>query len=337
MKVDSFDIGKEVLVIAEIGNNHEGSFTLAEEMIGLAADAGVGAVKFQTIVPTKLVSVSETERIKQLSRFQFTYEQFEKLAQTAQKAGLMFLSTPFDIESAAILDRFVPAFKISSGDNNFYPLLEVIAGTGKPVIMSTGLTDMTGVAYSKAFIENIWREQNIVQDIAILHCVSSYPVGPEQVNLQAINTLKQLGCTVGYSDHTLGIDASLFAVALGARIIEKHFTKDKNYSSFRDHQLSADPQEMTELVKRIKELAVLLGSEAKELQTCEEAALLSMRRSIVADRDISKGSFLTINDITWVRPGSGLSPGQECRILGRQLNRSVKRGEQLLFEDFEDL
>lgn len=336
MIIDDFDTDNEILIIAEIGNNHEGSYSLAEEMIGLAAEAGAGAVKFQTIVPDRLVSANETERIKQLSRFQFTYEQFENLAQTARQNGLLFLSTPFDLESAKVLDRIVPAFKVSSGDNNFYPLLEVLAKTGKPIIISSGLADLAGIAYSKAFIESVWHENNIVQEMAILHCISSYPVNPDDVNLNAINTLKGLGCTVGYSDHTLGIDASLYAVALGARIIEKHFTIDKNYSSFRDHQLSADPQEMSELVRRIKEAAVLLGSPNKQVQAGEETALISMRRSIVAIRDLPKGKVLTMEDITWVRPGLGLPPGQETRILGKQLIRSVKCGEQMLIEDFRE-
>jgi N,N'-diacetyllegionaminate synthase len=328
MKIGKFDSGKDVLIIAEIGNNHEGSYTLAEEMIGLAAEAGAGAVKFQTFQTEHYVSRKEESRFSRLKSFELTHEELEKLSSIANEAGLLFLSKPFDLESAKFLNSVVPAFKIASGDNNFYPLIETVAHFGKPIIMSSGLSNLGQLIYSKALIERVWDNSGIKQDMAVLHCVSSYPVPPTEANIAAISSLeRELQCTVGYSDHTIGTDAAVLSVALGARIIEKHFTIDKNYSDFRDHQISADPEEMAQLVQRIKEAIVLLGSGKKELQASEHSSVGLVRRSIVASRDLPKGAIITWDDITWVRPEGGLSPGQENLVLGRQLSQPVPQGE----------
>nr|MBC8484924.1 N-acetylneuraminate synthase family protein [Bacteroidota bacterium] len=192
MKIDEFDLDKDILIIAEIGNNHEGSYTLAQELIGLAAEAGVDVVKFQTIIPERLVSVQQTDRIKQLKRFQLSFDEFSKLSEVAKKEGVIFLSTPFDINSALFLNDIVPAFKIASGDNDFYPLIEVISKTGKPIIMSTGLMNLDEINKSVLFINNIWKENQIKQELALLHCVSSYPTLPEQANLLSIRELKKV-------------------------------------------------------------------------------------------------------------------------------------------------
>lgn len=333
MKIADFDLDQEVLVVAEIGNNHEGSYTLAEEMIGLAAQAGVGAVKFQTIVPDKLVSSTQTARIQQLQKFQLSYPQFEKLSQVARQEGLLFLSTPFDIESARFLESLVPAYKIASGDNNFFPLIEVIARTGKPIILSAGLTDLAQITQTRDFITRIWREMKIEPALALLHCVVSYPTPAAEANLLAIRELQKLGVTVGYSDHTLGVEAAVLSVALGARIIEKHFTIDKNYSDFRDHQLAADPSEMAQLVQRVKETLTLLGDGHKQIQSCEQVIGDKARRSIVASRDLAQGTVLTLADLTWVRPGEGLAPGREGELVGQTLKRSLQRGEMILLDD----
>lgn len=332
MKIANVDLDQEVLVVAEIGNNHEGSYTQAEEMIGLAARAGVGAVKFQTIVPDKLVSPTQTARVQQLQKFQLSYAQFEKLSQVARQEGVLFLSTPFDLESARFLEPLVPAYKIASGDNNFFPLIEVVARTGKPIILSAGLTDLTQITQTKDFITSIWQEMGAEQQLALLHCVVSYPTPAAEANLLAIRELQKLGVTVGYSDHTLGIEAAVLSVALGARIIEKHFTIDKNHSDFRDHQLSADPQEMAQLVQRVRETLTLLGDGQKQIQPCEQAIGDKARRSIVASRDLAQGDILTSADLTWVRPGEGLSPGREGELVGRWLNRPVQRGEMILLD-----
>ncbi|HUU27584.1 MAG TPA: N-acetylneuraminate synthase family protein, partial [archaeon] len=328
--IDKFNTQKEVLVVAEIGNNHEGSYTLAEELIGLAAETGARAVKFQVIRAEYLISPKLEKRFAQLKSFELTYSQFEKLSRFAKEAGLLFLATPFDLGSAEFLSSIVSAFKIASGDNTFYPLIERVAAFGKPVIVSSGLAGLAQIQYVKSLIERIWDGEGINQELAVLHCVASYPVPLDQANLSAISYLKEkLNCTVGYSDHTMGLEAPAIAAALGARIIEKHFTKDKNYSAFRDHQLSADPNEMTLLVQRVKNVSSMLGSGEKVLQECENEMVNSLRRSIAAAQDLPQGTRLSWQDITWVRPGNGLPPGKEHVVLGKLLARPVSQGEPI--------
>jgi|TARA_Y100000294_G_scaffold7830_1_gene7528 sialic acid synthase SpsE len=329
MKIGDFDLNKDILIIAEIGNNHEGSYALAEEMIGLAAQAGAGAVKFQTFIPERTVSSRQKESIEQLKRFQLTYNEFEKLSQVAKNENVIFLSTPFDIESVKFLETLVPAYKIASGDNNFFPMIDVIAHTGKPIIMSVGLIDFTGVKNTIDFIKNIWNKNAIDQDVAVLHCVSLYPTPPDEANLLAIEELKRLNVTVGYSDHTVGNEAAVISVVLGARIVEKHFTIDKNYSDFRDHQLSADPKEMAWFVQQTKRISTILGKEEIVPQDREKDLVKSLRRSIVASRDLQEKEVIGWGDITWIRPGNGLPPGKENLVLGKQLKKPLKMGDQL--------
>jgi len=334
MKISSWDLDEDILIVAEIGNNHEGSYALAEEMVGLAAQAGAGAVKFQTIIPDRLVSPSQKDRIRQLERFRLRYDEFEKLSQVAERENVLFLSTPSDIESAQFLNNLVPAFKIASGDNNFFPLIDVIARTGKPIILSSGLTDMEQITITKDFIQGIWREQGINQELAVLHCVASYPAPPREANLLVIEELRdRLGVTVGYSDHTLGIEAAVLSIALGARIIEKHFTLDKDYSDFHDHQLSADPPELALLVERVREAVELLGDSKKRLQDSEKEVADKVRRSIVASRDLNQGTVLQWEDLTWLRPGGGLAPGREAELVGKKLTRFIPAGEYILLKD----
>ena len=335
MIINKFDTDKKVLVIAEIGNNHEGNFALAEKMIILAAQAGVGAVKFQTIIPDKLVSCNQVNRIKQLKKFQLSYNDFEKLSKVAEKENILFLSTPFDIESACFLNQIVPAFKIASGDNNFFPLLEKIAQFDKPIILSSGMTNLKQLQKVKFYIEDIWEDLGINQQLAILHCVSSYPVPPEEANLSAIYDLqKELITDIGYSDHTIGIDAAVLSVAIGARIIEKHFTIDKNYSDFRDHQLSADPEEMSQLVKKIEHTEKLIGNGKKRIQATEKDLIIKARRSIVAKKFLPAGTIVKWDDISWVRPANGIPPGNESLILGKKLTKDIKNGELIIPEYF---
>lgn len=336
MIIRDFDTAERVLIVAEIGNNHEGNFDVAKELIRKAADCGVGAVKFQTFKAEHLVSRADAARFNRYKSFELSYSQFEQLAQQAHYFGLLFISTPLDLTSAAFLKTIVDAYKIASGDNNFYPLISHVAKTGKPMIVSTGVSDAEQVARTVAYVKQQWEESHVTGQLAVLHCVSSYPVPPEQANLAAIRFLAhEFGCTVGYSDHTVGIEASLIAVALGARIIEKHFTLDKNYSDFHDHQLSADPAEMQQLVQKVRLVSLMLGKDEKKVQPAEETGTLAFRRSIVAGRDLSKGIQITWSDLTWIRPAGGLPPGEEHVLIGKTLNRDVRFGEQLHASDVE--
>jgi N,N'-diacetyllegionaminate synthase len=335
MRIGDFDTSERVFIIAEVGNNHEGDFSLATQLIHAAARSGADAVKFQTIAPEQLVSATEEARVAQLNRFAFTDTQFAQLAREARAAGVLFLSTPFYLDAVSMLDPHVPAFKIASGDNNFFALHDAIARTGKPVILSTGFADLSTIQDAVTRIAATWDSAGTRSELALLHCVSSYPVPPAEANLRAIATLSASfpDATIGYSDHTIGIDAAVASVALGACIIEKHFTIDKQYSDFHDHQLSADPDDLAALVTRVRAIEEMLGDGWKEVQAGEAANAIHGRRSIAAARALAPGHVITAEDLTWVRPGSGLPPGDESRIIGKSIRHPKAFGEHIHPED----
>jgi sialic acid synthase SpsE len=332
MKIANHDITERVLIVAEIGNNHEGNFDVACRMVEAAADAGVDAVKFQTFKTRLFTSNADPARFERLTKFELTQEQFAQLAQLAKRRGIIFFSTPLDLESAKFLEPLVDVFKIASGDNNFFPLIQQVALTGKPLIISTGLADL---AHLRRVAEHV-RDAGAGDRLAFLHCVCAYPAPAAEVNLRAIPMLAtELGVPIGWSDHTLGFEASLAATALGARIIEKHFTLDKNFSAFRDHQLSADPAEMKLIVDGVRKIEQLLGTPEKRVQPCEEPNAKPARRSIAAARDLAKGHTLGAGDLIWVRPAIGLPPGEERRVLARSLVRDVAAGDAITEKDVD--
>lgn len=330
MRIANHDIHEKVLIIAEIGNNHEGNFDVACRMVEAAADAGVDAVKFQTFQTALFTSNADPARFERLKKFELTREQFRALAELARKRGLIWFSTPLDLVSARFLEPLVDVFKVASGDNDFLPLIAQLARTGKPLIISTGLADLEHLERIATFA----REHGADGHLAFLHCVCAYPVPPNEVNLRAIPLLaERLGCPVGWSDHTMGPEACIAATALGARILEKHFTLDKNFSAFRDHQLSADPAEMKLIVESVRKVEQLLGSAAKSLQPSEQANTKAARRSIAAATALKAGHALRAEDLIWVRPAIGLPPGQEQRLLARTLKRDVAAGEAITEQD----
>lgn len=330
MRIGKIDLSHDVMIIAEIGNNHEGDWKLAEELVCEAARAGAHAVKFQSIIPEHLVTPDQTERLAQLRRYQLSPEIHAHLSRVAADNGVIFLSSPFSLDAVGMLDPLVPAFKVASGDNDHVYLLERIAATGKPVILSTGMTTLNGVAYSLGTLTRIWANLGIADPgLVLLHCVSAYPTPSGQANLMALRTLAGLGRIVGYSDHTLGIDAAVLSVALGARVIEKHFTLSKTQSTFRDHQLSAEPHELRALVERVAEANLMLGDGVKRIMPAEEVTARAARRSICAARDLTAGEVIAPQDLLWLRSASGLPPGAEHLLLGRRLVRSVAAAECL--------
>jgi N,N'-diacetyllegionaminate synthase len=320
---------KKTLIIAEIGNNHEGSIDIALELIERAAEAGVDAVKFQTYIPEKFISNKDFERLSRLNKFKLKSDDYSKISKKAEKLGLIFFSTPLDLDSADFLNNLQDLFKISSGDNNFYPLIRKVSQFNKPTLISTGLVNSENID----FILKYWIEVGgDPANLCFMHCVSSYPVPENQVNISVIHTLikEYPKVLIGYSDHTVGIKVPVLAVAAGAKIIEKHFTLDKQFSSFRDHQLSADPKEMEEMVNQIRDVEIIMGVSTKKIQPCELESKVQMRRSIAASRDLVSGTVLCIDDLTWVRPGVGFAPGLEETLIGQTLNLSLARGELIL-------
>jgi N,N'-diacetyllegionaminate synthase len=338
MRIGNLDSSEKVIVIAEIGNNHEGSFDVAREMVDRAAETGVDAVKFQTFKTETFVAPSQIERFERMKGFELSQDQFAKLAECARTAGIKFISTPLDMPSAVFLDGIVDALKIASGDNTFYPLIEFVAGTDKPMIVSTGFADESEIALAAATVEKIRAGRPKGSEMALLHCVSAYPVSPEDANLGAVRRLGQrFGdvATVGYSDHTLGTQTATLAIAAGARVIEKHFTLDRNYSDFRDHQLSADPSMMAELVGKIREAETLMGAGDLAPRQVERDSETPVRRSIAAARGLQAGETVGPDDIMWIRPGEGFPPGHESAVLGRTLAKTVGPGDLFAEADFK--
>ena len=336
MKIGSIDIRDRVVIVAEVGNNHEGRMDVAERLVHEAAAVGADAVKFQTFRTEHYVSRADAARFGRLKSFELSPGDFARLAQLAHELDLLFISTPFDLQSVDLLAPLVDAYKIASGDNTFYPLLSKVAHTGKPVIISSGLTLIGEIRRTVEFVRACWQDRGISGDLSILHCVTSYPVRAVDTNLRAIGHLASaLQERIGYSDHTIGNDAAVLAVAVGARIVEKHFTLDKQFSTFRDHQLSADPADFVALVKRIRQAEELLGKAEKIVTPGEEEIAPQVRRSIVSGGTFSSGHRLSLADLTWTRPAGGLPPGQEDRLVGHRLRKDVVFGELVKVEDVE--
>jgi N,N'-diacetyllegionaminate synthase len=334
------DLSERVAVVAELGNNHEGDPGVARELVERAADAGAHAVKLQTFEPRLFVRPRDRQRLEQMSRFQLPDEVVEELAALARERDLGFMSTPLDMRSADFLEPLVDAYKVASGDNDFVPLIDRLADSGKPMVISTGLLDLEGV---RALWGRLVTRRGGDGGLALLHCVAAYPVPPGQANLAAIELIAEdLGCIVGWSNHVPGIEVSVAAVALGARIVETHFTLDHHFSEFRDHQMSADPDEMRSLVERVAdspaigpgpEAEVARGRREKAVQPAERELETVVRRSIVAAYDLQRGHRVTAGDLGWMRPRDGLEPGREDELVGRDLARGVSEGESILLED----
>ncbi len=332
MKIAAHDLNARILIVAEIGNNHEGNFDVACRLVEAAAASGVDAVKFQTFKTERFTSNADPARFERLRKFELSQDQFRALERLARERGLIFLSTPLDLESARFLAPLVDVFKIASGDNNFWPLIDYVANTGKPLIISTGMADM---AHVERVAEHA-RAAGADGRLALLHCVAAYPAPAGELNLRAIPAMATAtGCPVGWSDHTLDAEASFAAAAIGARIIEKHFTLDKNFSAFRDHQLSADPPEMRRIVDGVRRIEQMLGAPVKAIQPSEQATCTPARRSIAAACDLARGHRLRAEDLMWVRPAIGLPPGEERRVLARSLVRDVKLGEAITEQDVD--
>ena len=293
----------ETFIIAEIGNNHEGSFKVAKELVSKAAEAGVDAVKFQTFKVSEFLN-KKSERFNFYKRLELTELEFFNLFEYAKKKGLFFISTPLDIQSAKFLGKFADCIKIASADIDYYPLVEIVAKIKKPTIISTGMSNLSRVSTAYKNFLHLKKKK-----FGILHCVSAYPADLSELNLNCINTLsKKFNATIGYSDHCLGLDACLTAVSLGAKIIEKHFTLDNNFSSFRDHKLSANPNDLKNLVTKVRSIENMLGDKKKILRFSEKKIFIQTRRYMVVKKNMKKNSILNIDNVCWVRGKKGILP-----------------------------
>jgi sialic acid synthase SpsE len=312
---------KKTFIIAEIGNNHEGSFNVACKLIKEAKKAGVDAVKFQTFKTEDFISPHERKRFKKLKKFELSYEDFEKLSVIAKRNDLKFISTPLDINSAIFLNNIVDCFKIASGDNNYHDLIKAVLNFDKPTFISTGLLHFTEVKNLVKFIKKTGFD---FSRLSLFHCVTDYPVSYEEANLLSIKFLKKkLPLTIGYSDHTIGKEAPIIAVCLGAKIIEKHFTLNNNFSKFRDHHISLNPQDMKQLVSSIRKTELMLGLEEKRIQNSEFKNLDLIRRSIYSANNFNKNSIIKKNMIKILRPANIYKPNDLKKILNKKIKKKI--------------
>lgn len=325
-----------VYIIAEAGVNHNGDINLAKEMIDVAKKAGVDAIKFQTFKADKLVSLSakkakyqeietgsEETQFQMLKKLELSYDDFRELQVYCERKGIEFLSTPFDMDSIDFLtDLGIKLFKVPSGEITNLPYLIKIAKTGKPIILSTGMSNLNDIELAL----NVMKEYG-GNDISLLHCNTEYPTPYEDVNLKAMLTIRDtFGVTVGYSDHTVGNEVSIAAVAMGAEIIEKHFTLDKNMEG-PDHKASLSPSELISFVKSIRITEKALGINQKVPTLSEQKNIVAARKSLVANRTIKKGEPFTEDNLTVKRPGNGVSPTMWFEVLGKPAIRDFKQDE----------
>lgn len=342
-----FDQLKHTIIIAEAGVNHNGDITMAKQLIDAAANAGADYVKFQSFKAESLVSPKadlaeyqknnikdkETSQFDMLKKLELTEENHFELKKYAELKGIHFLSTAFDEYYVTFLDNLgIDFFKIPSGEITNLPYLELIATTRKPIVVSTGMSDMQEI---KEVIEVFIKLGYNRNAIAILHCNTQYPTLPIDVNLNAMLSIqKEFGICIGYSDHTLGIEASLAAVAMGAKVIEKHFTLNKNLSG-PDHAASLEPNELSQMVKSIRLIEKMIGSSNKVPTESEIPNKSVARKSIHAATDIVIGENITEVNLNYLRPGYGISPMQYRNLIGKKAKRNIFKGEILKWEDFE--
>lgn len=329
-------------VIAEAGVNHNGDLELAHRLIDVAACAGADAVKFQTFKAEGVATIdapkaeyqkrttgSRGDQLAMLKQLEVPESWYPSLIERCLSRGIIFLSTPHDWEAMDILGRFnVPAFKVGSGDLTNLPFLRQLAEKGRPIIISTGMGTLAEVEEAVETIRGTGNNR-----LAILHCVTSYPSQVKDTNLKAMLTLEQaFGVPVGYSDHTTGIEAAMAATALGAQIIEKHFTLDRNLPG-PDHQASLEPDELREFVHSIRLVEGALGSGIKRPAPMEIPIQAVARKSIVAAVDIPSGAIITEDLLTTKRPGSGIMPRHWEEIIGRIATEDIARDSLLRWDN----
>jgi sialic acid synthase SpsE len=337
MKIGGHDVDRAALLIAEIGVNHEGDFEKAKTLLALAADAGADAVKFQAYYVSDLRFVSpgaDLERFERMRRNELSIEQFRALARQADDSGVTFLCTCFDPKTVSALSDVLPAFKIASGDVTNDQLLTAVAATKKPILLSTGMSTTEEIRHALELIAQGSHISTLRDRVVLLQCTSSYPCPPEQVNLRSMDYLgRTFGLRTGYSDHTLGSLACQAAVAMGARVIEKHFTDQKEGRTFRDHALSADASDFRELVRTVRAIEVLRGLDAKDVQDAEAGNRLPMRRSMAVAKDVNAGTALSADLLVALRPSSGWPASDWTALIGRTLARPLKAGDLISAAD----
>lgn len=325
--------GSPVLIIAEAGVNHFGDASKADDLVDIAAEGGADVFKTQAFSTEALVASSLPEWRERLKPKEVSFDFIARMKERCDKHGMLFMCTAHDHSVMPWLDALdVPAFKIGSGERNNVPYFREIASRGKPVILSTGM-------YSEFDIRQAIQTFSAagLKELAILHCVTSYPTPPSQINLKAMSAIaKYFPGPIGYSDHTKGHHIPLAAVAMGAQIIEKHITLDFDVPNAQDWKVSAGPEDFADFVREIREVEAALGSAEKFLQDCESNAVNWALKSLVTLKDLSAGTLLNEKHVGAKRPGGGIAPSEIDRVVGKKLRRDIKMDQALNWEDFDE-
>lgn len=321
-------MNKRTFIVAEIGNNHEGSFQTALKLIDKAKACKVDAVKFQTFIPELFLDISHP-KFKFYKSLQLSFEEFEKLSLYAKKKKLIFFSTPLDLESAKFLKNIQSIFKIASSDINFYSLIKTVASFNKEIIISTGASTFKEIKKAHDLVSKIWKKNKYVGQLNILHCISEYPADINKINLKTIWFLmrKFPKCKIGFSDHTVGMEASTLSVTMGCEIIEKHFTLNNNFSDFRDHRISLNPKNMANLVNKIRYIESIMGTEDKRMYGSELKNLNLIRRKLFINQSIKKNETIKSKYIDFVRSNRGLKIEEIKKIIGKKvIKNEIQKG-----------
>lgn len=336
---------QKTIIIAEAGVNHNGSLTLAKQLVDAAAEAGADFVKFQTFKTEKLVSKTaqkanyqnqnmadgDTSQFNMLKKLELSVENHHELIAYAEKKQISFLSTAFDLDSLQFLNSLnFDLFKVPSGEITNKPYLETIASFNKPVVVSTGMATMQEIEDA---INVLVKGHVLLKDITILHCNTQYPTPFNDVHLRAMQTIgKKFGVKYGYSDHTLGIEVPIAAVALGASLIEKHFTLDHQLPG-PDHKASLNPDELKQMIRAIRNIEMALGSDEKKPSPSEIPNIAPARKSIHLAKSLEKGETILAEHLIMKRPGDGISPMQIDEIIGKKIRHQLPEDHQLKPED----
>lgn len=337
-----------VFVIAEAGVNHNGKLDLAFQLVDIAKESGADAIKFQTFKSSKLASKNATKaayqkettdkdesQIDMLKKLELTYDEFKQVFDYCNKKEIEFISSPFDLESADFLNELgVNTYKVGSGDLTNYTLLRKVAMTGKKLILSTGMSNMEEVEKSVKYVI-----KNGCKQLVVLHCISCYPTKNEDLNLLAIRTMKEKlslikpDIEIGFSDHTQGLDASVYSVCVGANYVEKHFTIDKDMEG-PDHRASLNPEELNLFLKKIREIEVILGHGDKKFRDSESENRVIVRRSLAYNESLPKGTILDYHHLITLRPNKNICGSKLEEFIGKELKTDVLENE---FVDYNHL
>jgi N,N'-diacetyllegionaminate synthase len=334
VKLFGKDLSKDLVIVAEVGVNHEGSTDAAVAMVKLAAEAGADAVKFQTYTPARFVAVDYPERLARVTRFRLDEAGHRRVAEEGKRCGIPVFSSAITEDVVPLLADLFPAIKIASGDIDFEPVIRAAARQGKPVLMSIGNATIDEVDRAVAWVSDETTNVPLHERLILLQCTAAYPAPIDETNAAVIPMLRErYGVPVGFSNHVIGMEACLAAVALGACVLEVHFTDRKEDRTFRDHALSMTAPELRSLVQSARLIRSAVGSPIKTVQSSERDTHWEIRKGVVAARDLVVGTTLAAADLAFARPATHVPSGQRGQLIGRQLKRALAAGALLKQDD----